>query len=211
MGKPEMLQVTLDGLERQAHDALAAAGVDPKNSDLQALLQSKREAVASAGMILYKIQGLRRSLEMGTECGAVNAEALAKAVLAAMELKDHQRNLNVLRRVRTYEGRLPRWKRLTKSTDPEEQVFATPQDVILMDADRGAKSPDSGRKGHNAVHGDPAEKQSRWQEYQNALEGLLERSPRLSLTEARRRVADTFGCSPKTVARHTVNPRKRKK
>lgn len=72
---------------------------------------------------------------------------------------------------------------------------------------RGHKFVQDARKGHEEVHGTGEQKNARWQQYQKDLERLLERSPQLSVTEGRRRVATNHGVSTKTVKRRTTNPR----
>lgn len=68
---------------------------------------------------------------------------------------------------------------------------------------RGEKTLHHARTGHERAHGTSTEKQKRWQEYREALEKQLERRPNLSVTEARRRVAESYGVSLKTIVKRT--------
>lgn len=72
----------------------------------------------------------------------------------------------------------------------------------------GEKVQRAAREGHASTHGTPEEKAARWAEYQSAVDTILERAPRLSLTDARKRAAREMGVSYNTIRRHTADPRK---
>lgn len=73
---------------------------------------------------------------------------------------------------------------------------------------RGEKVIEGSRKAHKHTHGSSDNKQKQWAKYQADLNAQLNKNPHLSLTEARRLVANKHGVNPKTVLRHTVDPRK---
>lgn len=72
----------------------------------------------------------------------------------------------------------------------------------------GVKTVQGGRKGHEQVHGTEVEKQARWDNLQSKLNEIMTRSPRISLTQARKEVAQELDVSFSTVRRHTRAPRK---
>lgn len=76
------------------------------------------------------------------------------------------------------------------------------------DTARGQKTMKSSRKGHEIVHGTKEQKQRRWDEYQDAVNALHAANPRLTYEELAKRTAKDKGVNPKTIKRHTTNPRK---
>ena len=67
-----------------------------------------------------------------------------------------------------------------------------------------------GRKaGHEQVHGTEHQKQTRWRAMQHAVNQGCSKYPRRSYSDICRGVAKTVGVSPKTVKRHTTNPRRK--
>jgi len=74
---------------------------------------------------------------------------------------------------------------------------------------RGEQTLHHARMGHERAHGTEAEKQTRWQEYRKAVEELLQRRPSLSVTEARKRVAASYGVSVKTIVKRTQGIKKK--
>ena len=77
------------------------------------------------------------------------------------------------------------------------------------DTVRGEKILLNAKEGHQQVHGSHEQKGKRWAEYQDALEEVMSANPDMYVTAARREVAEKFGCSPKTVERHTTNPKEK--
>ncbi|MGM0984863.1 MAG: hypothetical protein ACQEXG_15810 [Pseudomonadota bacterium] len=75
------------------------------------------------------------------------------------------------------------------------------------DAMRGVGTLNSAKEGHALVHGTDEEKAKRWAELQAALDDKMARRPSLSLTEARRQVADEMGASESTMKRRTHRPK----
>ena len=72
------------------------------------------------------------------------------------------------------------------------------------DTARGRGTQRSASKGHAVVHGTTEEKEARWSDLQARVEAKLADNPKLSLTEARRRVSNDTGWSYTTVRRHTA-------
>jgi hypothetical protein len=74
------------------------------------------------------------------------------------------------------------------------------------DAERGAKVLEGAREGNVATHGTVEEKQARWDAMQERLNELMLADEPMGITTAREKIAREFGCSAKTVQRHTVSP-----
>lgn len=72
---------------------------------------------------------------------------------------------------------------------------------------RGRKNIAATRKGHAGRYGTMANKQRRWDEYQQALVSLATNHPTWKLTALRSKVAKNFSVSFKTIERHTIDPR----
>lgn len=111
------------------------------------------------------------------------------------------------------EQRLPRARRLMEEDRPGAEaarIHALSEIYRLWqlgahrpDAERGAKTLFSAHQGHEALYGTDEEKSRRWQQYRDAVAEQLRRKPYLSVTEARRRVADSYGVSLKTITKRT--------
>ena len=110
------------------------------------------------------------------------------------------------RKARWYPAAMLLWWCL--HVDPER---LRPRDARIIqnwataaDAERGRGTQQSASKGHAVVHGTTEEKEARWSDLQARVQAKLADNPKLSLTEARRRVANDTGWSYTTVRRHTA-------
>lgn len=79
---------------------------------------------------------------------------------------------------------------------------------------RGRKIHEAAKRGHEEVHGTTEEKQTRWAAQQAAVDEVIAKHPRWSITQARHRVAENHkgerGWSYDTLLHHTKDPRKKK-
>jgi hypothetical protein len=75
---------------------------------------------------------------------------------------------------------------------------------------RGISGLAGARQGHEQTHGTAEEKHQRWTKYQQAVDDLMKRNPRISYTHATNLVASHFGVVPRTIRRNTKNPQPRK-
>jgi hypothetical protein len=100
-----------------------------------------------------------------------------------------------------------------KETDPvrgrRASLSATPL-IALPDADalRGKKVLEGARSGHEARYGTTEEKLARLTGYQAFIDAAHARRPGRSYEALVEDACKHFGCSAKTIKRHTKNPRK---
>ena len=73
----------------------------------------------------------------------------------------------------------------------------------IPDVERGQKSINSAKKGHEAVHGSDEEKQARWKKYQDDLEQAHIDHPTWGIMALRETVAELNCVSSKTIQNHT--------
>lgn len=73
-------------------------------------------------------------------------------------------------------------------------------------AARGRKTLDAAGKGSAKTHGTASQRQRDYDDWQRTLALKMATNPRLSLSEARRRIAEQACVHPKTVERHTRRP-----
>lgn len=99
--------------------------------------------------------------------------------------------------------------RLLESSDKDSRVEVGQIEELFPDIERGRKSINSAKKGHEVVHGSKVDKERRWAALQGALDKKMRKNPRLSLTQARKLVAKETQQSFSTVRRHTDDPREK--
>ena len=79
------------------------------------------------------------------------------------------------------------------------------------DAERGKKTLDGARRGHEAAHGTDQQKQAKRASYQQTVDDLRARNPELSRTAIRKSAAKKEGVSPITIKRYTsIAPAKKR-
>lgn len=72
----------------------------------------------------------------------------------------------------------------------------------------GTKVRLGAKQGHIELYGTVEEKQERWNNYQTHIDNLHRKRPNLSYEDLCRLASKEFNCSPKTIKRHTENPKK---
>ena len=188
------LQRRVDEMDLPAKIVLEEAGL-PTDDPWQTVtrLPGDDHCLFAAAYLRLRAYYLHRFIQQGD---------IAQACQAAMDVEHYWNELVILDHVQVYGRRMP---------PPDFRRGRSPEEIYLHDMSAGARTRRGAISAHQATHGSREAKVRRWQQYQSALNDLLERRPHLSTTQARSLVAEAFGCSPKTVTRHTVNPRKRKK
>lgn len=83
------------------------------------------------------------------------------------------------------------------------------QAVYFQDMQRGRKVLESARLGHAVVHGTPEQRLALYATYQSTANRLHEANPALSWTALSVRVGREYGCTGRTIRRHTINPKKK--
>ncbi len=81
---------------------------------------------------------------------------------------------------------------------PAAALFGHAEDI-----GRGQKSVQSGKKGHETVHGTPEVKQARWASYQEFIDKKKQENASLSYTHRCELAAKHFGVCLKTITTHT--------
>lgn len=76
------------------------------------------------------------------------------------------------------------------------------------DALRGAKSIESGKRGHESVHGNEEEKRKRWALYQEEVDRLYQLHSTWSWENIKSQAAKNLGVCSKTIQRRCKSPKK---
>jgi hypothetical protein len=104
------------------------------------------------------------------------------------------------------DGRRPWRDDFTNLRDRHERLVLALRPALK----RGLSGLAGARRGHEQIHGTAEEKHQRWTKYQQAVDDLMNRNPRITYTCAIGRVASNFEVHPTTIKRRTKNPRPRK-
>jgi hypothetical protein len=75
--------------------------------------------------------------------------------------------------------------------------------------ERGLKNLEGIKKAHENLYGTEDEKRDRWENYQLYIDKLHTRRKSLSYSDLKEKTAKHFGCTSKTIDRHTNNPKKK--
>jgi hypothetical protein len=78
------------------------------------------------------------------------------------------------------------------------------------DIERGRKIIQSAKSGHEALYGTEEEKKERRKSYQESVDACHREHPDWGITAIRSWVAEQFKVNPKTISRHTTNPKSKK-